>query len=154
MSNPLKLVAPENVPFVHSEREFDYPAAAVFRAHSDPEVFRQWIGPRELSTRIDVFDCRPGGTYRFVQEGLNNAYRHAGGHGQTVECRHEGDVFVLRVSDDGGGTAGRPETSEGSLGLFGLRGRVESLGGTFSVRHGRQGTVIEMATVLNGGDEV
>ncbi|WP_318913866.1 sensor histidine kinase [Shinella zoogloeoides] len=92
--------------------------------------------------------------YRFVQEGLNNAYRHAGGHGQTVECRHEGDVFVLRVSDDGAGTAGRPETSEGSLGLFGLRERVESLGGTFSVRHGRQGTVIEMATVLNGGDEV
>jgi hypothetical protein len=56
MSNALKLVVPENVPFVDSEREFDFPAAAVFRAHCDPEVFRQWIGPRELTTRIDEFD--------------------------------------------------------------------------------------------------
>jgi uncharacterized protein YndB with AHSA1/START domain len=40
MSNALKLTVPKNVPFVDSEREFDFPAAAVFRAHSDPEVFR------------------------------------------------------------------------------------------------------------------
>ncbi len=90
--------------------------------------------------------------YRFVQEGLNNAYRHAGGHGQTVECRHEGDFFVLRVSDDGADAAERPERPDGSLGLFGLRERVESLGGTFCVRHGRQGTVIEMTAILNAGD--
>jgi uncharacterized protein YndB with AHSA1/START domain len=69
MSNALRLVVPENLPFVDSEREFDYPAAAVFRAHVDPGLFRQWIGPRELTTRIDEFDCRPGGAYRFVQEG-------------------------------------------------------------------------------------
>ena len=90
--------------------------------------------------------------YRFVQEGLNNAYRHAGGHGQTVECRHEGDLVVLRVSDDGADAAERPERPDGSLGLLGLRERVESLGGTFSVHHGAQGTVIEMTAILNGGD--
>lgn len=91
--------------------------------------------------------------YRFVQEGLNNAYRHAGGHGQTVECRHDGDLVVLRVSDDGAGAGGRAERPDGSLGLLGLRERVESLGGTFSVRHGPQGTVIEMSAILNGGEE-
>ncbi|WP_458113349.1 SRPBCC family protein [Arthrobacter sp. R1-13] len=69
MSNSLKLVAPENEPFVDTEREFEFPASAVFRAHSDPELFRQWIGPRGLNTRIDVFDCRSGGAYRFVQSG-------------------------------------------------------------------------------------
>lgn len=71
MSNALKLAAPEDVPYIDAEREFDFPAAAVFAAHSDPEVFRQWIGPRELSTRIDEFNCRPGGTYRFVQQGTD-----------------------------------------------------------------------------------
>ena len=71
MSNGLKLAAPEGVPYIDAEREFDFPAAAVFAAHSDPEVFRQWIGPRELSTRIDEFDCRSGGTYRFVQQGTD-----------------------------------------------------------------------------------
>ena len=76
MSNALKLVAPGEVPFVDAEREFDFPAAAVFRAHTDRELFRQWIGPRGLSTRIDEFDCRPGGTYRFVQQG-SDGRQHA-----------------------------------------------------------------------------
>ena len=76
MTNALKLVVPEDVPFVDAEREFDFPAAAVFGAHSDPEVFRRWIGPRGESTRIDEFDCRPGGTYRFVQQG-NDGREHA-----------------------------------------------------------------------------
>ncbi|WP_426976213.1 hypothetical protein ACQCSU_15800 [Pseudarthrobacter sp. O4] len=39
-------------------------------------MFRQWIGPRELTTRMDEFDCRPGGSYRFVQEG-NDGRQHA-----------------------------------------------------------------------------
>jgi uncharacterized protein YndB with AHSA1/START domain len=76
MSNALKLLAPENVPFVNYEREFDFPAAEVFRAHSDSKVFQQWIGPRELTTRIEEFECRPGGSYRFVQSG-NDGVEHA-----------------------------------------------------------------------------
>jgi uncharacterized protein YndB with AHSA1/START domain len=78
MSNKLTLDAPAGVPFVHYERDFDAPAAEVFRAHTDPEVFRQWIGPRELTTRLDEFDCRPGGSYRFVQmgdDGAEHAFR-------------------------------------------------------------------------------
>ena len=93
MSNALKLVAQENLPFVDSVREFDYPAAAVFRAHSDPEVFRQWIGPRELSTKIDVFDFRPGGTYRFVQEGRDGRQHAFRGVFHTVRE----NAFVLQT---------------------------------------------------------
>jgi uncharacterized protein YndB with AHSA1/START domain len=69
MSNELQLSAPEGVPYCDYEREFDAPAADVFRAHADPEIFRQWIGPRELTTRIEEFDCRSGGAFRFVQHG-------------------------------------------------------------------------------------
>lgn len=93
VSNSLKLVAPENEPFVHTEREFEFPASAVFRAHSDPELFRQWIGPQELTTTIDRFDCRPGGSYRFIQEG-GDGRQHAF-HGVFHSVR--ANEFVLQT---------------------------------------------------------
>ncbi|PZN50119.1 MAG: histidine kinase [Proteobacteria bacterium] len=90
--------------------------------------------------------------YRFVQEGLNNAFRHAGGNGQAVECRVEGRVLSLRVSDSGSDT--RPDTRGGcGLGLAGLRERVESLGGTFGLNQTEDGTTIEMSVNLVQGDE-
>jgi hypothetical protein len=42
MSDALELLVPENSPFVDYEREFDFPAAEVFRTHSDPALFQQW----------------------------------------------------------------------------------------------------------------
>ena len=48
-------------------REFDAPANAVFRAHTDPELFVQWVGPDSLdSSRVDRWDCRTGGEWRYV----------------------------------------------------------------------------------------
>jgi signal transduction histidine kinase len=67
--------------------------------------------------------------YRFIQEGLTNAFRHAGGVGQAVAAATvDGDVIVT-VTDAG---SGRPPPADGSGG-FGLRAladRVESIGGT------------------------
>lgn len=91
--------------------------------------------------------------YRFVQEGLNNAYRHAAARGQAVECRLDRDMLAVRVSDEGGDAPGHGGRPDGSLGLAGLQERVESLGGTFAVRHGPQGTTIEMFVALGEGDE-
>lgn len=54
------------VPAVHIIREFDAPVEKVFRAHADPDLFTQWVGPRDLEMRIDRFDCRTGGNYRYV----------------------------------------------------------------------------------------
>jgi signal transduction histidine kinase len=68
--------------------------------------------------------------YRFVQEGLNNAYRHAAGVGQTVQADFDGDELTVEVADKGPGFS--PSNSVGGgLGLAGLRDRVESLGGKF-----------------------
>ena len=41
--------------------------------------------------------------YRFAQEALNNAYRHAGGHGQTVRGRYRGNTIEVEVADAGPG---------------------------------------------------
>ena len=72
--------------------------------------------------------------YRLVQEALNNAYRHAAGHGQRVQVCCEGDQLLVEVSDSGPGFADIAafDTQE-HLGLAGMRERVESLGGVFRV---------------------
>lgn len=72
--------------------------------------------------------------YRFVQEGLNNAFRHADGAGQRVETSWDGQLLTIEVSDRGPGITEKPQTSSKSgLGLPGLRDRIEALGGTMSI---------------------
>lgn len=81
--------------------------------------------------------------YRFVQEALNNSYRHGGGKGQRVEQAGEDGCITVEVADDGPGfdpAAVRPD----GLGLSGLRERVESLGGRFSVESSGNGTRVKM----------
>jgi uncharacterized protein YndB with AHSA1/START domain len=66
MTNPLKVTAPEGLPFVEFEREFDAPVTAVFRAHKEPELVRQWLGPRRYEMEIESYDFRTGGRYRYI----------------------------------------------------------------------------------------
>ncbi|MCG2620813.1 SRPBCC family protein [Arthrobacter sp. I2-34] len=76
MNNALQLTSPQAAPYSDYKREFDFPAAAVFRAHADPALYGQWIGPRGLTTRVEQLDCRSGGSFRFVQHG-DDGVEHA-----------------------------------------------------------------------------
>jgi len=67
MTNPLSVSAPEGLPFIDIEREFDAPVTAVFRAHKEPDLVKQWMGPRDYETDIEIYDFRTGGRWRFVQ---------------------------------------------------------------------------------------
>lgn len=49
-------------------REIDAPRELVFKAFTDPELYKQWIGPRELTTEIDVFETVNGGSWRYIQK--------------------------------------------------------------------------------------
>jgi len=69
--------------------------------------------------------------YRFVQEGLNNAFRHAAGAGQAVRVAESGAEIFVEVSDTGPGFSPSDVGRGDRLGLAGLRDRVESLGGKF-----------------------
>ena len=65
------------VPLVRITREFDAPPEKVFRAHTDPDLFIQWNGPRRHEMRIEYYDCRTGGSFRYlhVSDGMEFAFR-------------------------------------------------------------------------------
>jgi uncharacterized protein YndB with AHSA1/START domain len=72
------------VPLVRIIREFDAPPEKVFRAHADPELVKQWLGPRRHEMKIDHYDCRTGGSYRYLHVSDGNEY---GFHGSFHEVR-------------------------------------------------------------------
>lgn len=47
-------------------REFEAPRELVFKAFTTPELIIRWLGPRELTMKIDKFDARSGGSYRYI----------------------------------------------------------------------------------------
>jgi signal transduction histidine kinase len=83
--------------------------------------------------------------FRFLQEGLSNASRHAGGEGLEVALACGPQGLRLAVRDRGPGLPAAPR--EGAMGLQGLRDRVESLGGAFEARP-RPGGGTEIAMTL------
>lgn len=63
---PVRITAEKGLPFVDTERELDAPRELVFRCFAEPELLRQWLGPQRLTMRIDEFDFRDGGRYRYA----------------------------------------------------------------------------------------
>jgi uncharacterized protein YndB with AHSA1/START domain len=61
-----RITAEPGIPQVIIEREFDAPRGLVFRAYTEPELLAQWHGPRNLTMKIDRYEVRDGGTWRYV----------------------------------------------------------------------------------------
>ena len=61
-----QIIAEPGVPQIVITREFDAPRELLFRAHIDPELLVQWLGPRSLTMTIDQLDARHGGAWRFI----------------------------------------------------------------------------------------
>jgi uncharacterized protein YndB with AHSA1/START domain len=92
-----QIVADPDVPLVRITREFDAPPSKVFRAHTDPALVVQWQGPNGLEARIDSWDCRTGGSYRFVHSRDGEEY---GFHGCFHEVRPD-EVIVQTFTFEG-----------------------------------------------------
>ncbi|HEX7203068.1 MULTISPECIES: SRPBCC family protein [unclassified Arthrobacter] len=98
MTNPLKLSVPEGLPFIDFEREFDFPVADVFRAHKEPDLIAQWLGPRGLKMEMDHYDFRSGGTYRYIHTGPDGVAYEFTGVFHTVRENE----FALQTFEFGG----------------------------------------------------
>lgn len=58
--------ADPDVPITRITRDFRATPEQLHRAHTDPDLFAAWIGPHDLSTRIDHWKARTGGSWRFT----------------------------------------------------------------------------------------
>lgn len=63
------------MPQIVITREFDAPRELLFRAHTDPALLAQWLGPRGLTMTVDRWEVRDGGTWRYIhRDGDGNEY--------------------------------------------------------------------------------
>ncbi len=88
----------------------------------------EWMWPPTTpatSTPDELRTC----TYRVVQEGLNNAARHANAQLVRVQVRKSSQRLLLTIQDDGCGF----DTNERGLGLLGIQERIANLGGAFKI---------------------
>lgn len=78
--------------------------------------------------------------YFVAAEALTNVIKHAEARCVGLSLRLERDVLSIDVADDGRGGA---RTGGSGSGLYGLRDRVEVLGGTLTVTSGATGTRVQ-----------
>jgi signal transduction histidine kinase len=98
--------------------------------------------PRQLSAQSDLT------LFRAAQEGLTNIHKHALASKVQLSLEYSMESVKLSIIDNGIGTlnkAGETETSSGGFGLFGLRERVQLLGGVMMIHSGpNQGFCLEI----------
>jgi uncharacterized protein YndB with AHSA1/START domain len=64
-------------------REFDAPRELVFKAYTDPKLYVQWLGPRGYSMRLETFEPKSGGSWRFIHKDKDG--KEYGFHGVNHE---------------------------------------------------------------------
>ena len=70
-----RIDAPAGVPFIDVTREFDAPRDLVFRAYTEPDLLVQWLGPRKYTMKLEAWEPRDGGTWRYTHSDENgNAF--------------------------------------------------------------------------------
>ena len=97
MSNALNLDIPAGVPWIDFTREFDAPVEALWNAHRDPDLVRQWLGPRGYEMDIERWDFTTGGGYRYTHRDGDNVY---GFHG-TFHTIRDNDLAIQTFEFEG-----------------------------------------------------
>ena len=74
-----QITAEPGMPQIIITCQFDAPRDLVFRAHTDPELLVQWLGPRDLALTVERYDTRDGGRWRYVHtDSDGNSYEFHG----------------------------------------------------------------------------
>jgi PAS domain S-box-containing protein len=103
------------------------------------------IGRLKAETELTIF--------RVTQEALDNVYRHSGSSIAAVRLFRESEEIVLEVADEGRGMEPPAvgAVPDGTVGISGMRERVEELGGKFSIESvAGAGCTVRAALPLGG----
>lgn len=95
--NAVTITAPEGLPFVDIQREFEAPVEAVYTAHADPDLVARWLGPDGLEMDIEEWDLRSGGRYRYVHRDASAAYGFTG----MFHVARPGEIIIQTFEFDG-----------------------------------------------------
>ncbi len=116
-----------------------------------------YLGPLEITCHVDApldwpeIEIRAQARHNLVlalKEALQNVVKHARASEVTLTLRHEPPHLLIRLLDDGAGLPTDPGGA-GRDGLANMRTRLESIGGTCSVRRREKGgTEVEMRAPL------
>jgi uncharacterized protein YndB with AHSA1/START domain len=126
--NRTTITAEPNTQNIVITRVISAPRERVFEAHTNADLFAQWVGPRNLKMDLQEFTCVPGGTFRFVHtDPEGNAYGFRGVFHDVVENERIVQTFefngypghvsleTLTLEDVEGGTLIRAESVYGSV---------------------------------------
>ena len=78
MANKTTVTAEPNKQELFIIREFDAPRDLLFKAHTDPEIYVQWVGPKDLEMSVQKLDAVDGGSFEFTHKRGGHSYRFFG----------------------------------------------------------------------------
>jgi two-component system, NarL family, sensor histidine kinase UhpB len=88
--------------------------------------------------------------YRIIQEAMNNCLKHARAHNISINLDHKDKYLTLIFNDDGVGFDTNLLTKSKQFGLIGMKERVKSLSGMFSIKSTpTKGTLINISIPLD-----
>lgn len=68
IKNPTIITAEPGKQELFITREFDAPRELVFKAHTDAQLYAQWLGPRGYEMVLETFEPYSGGRYRYIHK--------------------------------------------------------------------------------------
>lgn len=121
------------LPIIRVTRDFAAAPARLMRAHTDPDLFARWAGPDAMTTRIEHWDARTGGSWRYVSTEPDGT--EYGFHGCFHEIREDRIVQTFTYEGEPDGVALETMSFE-DLGDGRTRLHVRSLTESFAARDG------------------
>jgi PAS domain S-box-containing protein len=109
------------------------------------------LSPKDFEVDEDVSIA----LFRVLQEALTNVVRHARARRVVISLVKKADMIGMEIEDDGRGVTKKKLSDPGSLGIMGMRERVEALGGTIEISGIlNRGTTITVSIPLGGDDRI
>jgi uncharacterized protein YndB with AHSA1/START domain len=100
-ASKLEVIAPAAEPVIVTHRFIKAPVALLFRAWTEPELMKQWLGPRDMVMVSCEVDLRVGGGYRYVHRAPDG--KEYGFHGKYLEIQKPNRMvctFVFEMFPD------------------------------------------------------